>query len=255
MLVGSLSLAGFPFLSGYYSKDLILEFANVKITIFHHFVFWFITTSTFFTSFYSFRLIFLVFITKTNVPFNIFFKVREVSFFVAVPLMGLTFLSIFSGYLLSDLFLGFGSEFFLDVFPSLKTEGTLEAEFLPFYLKLLPSFLSFLGYIVGMNYDLIFFNKFAKKVILSRNINCAFYVDSFYNRGVVLPFCKFALVFCFRLIDKYFLELCGPKGFFTVLKALFFSTTPVVGGRVDRMLALTLYFMVVFFIFMWFGFI
>jgi hypothetical protein len=70
-----------------------------------------------------------------------------------------------------------------------------------------------------------------------------------------LPVCKFALIFCFRLIDKYFLELCGPKGLFYILKTLVFSGTPIVGGRIDRMLFLTLYFMVVIFIFVWFGFI
>src|SRR6185312_17179089 len=39
MLIGSLSLAGFPFLSGYYSKDLILEFIGTKFVVSHFFIF------------------------------------------------------------------------------------------------------------------------------------------------------------------------------------------------------------------------
>ena len=55
MLVGSLSLAGFPFLTGFYSKDLILEIASVNYTVQGRFVYFLGTVSAFFTAFYSIR--------------------------------------------------------------------------------------------------------------------------------------------------------------------------------------------------------
>ena len=61
ILIGSLALMGFPFLSGYYSKDVILEVAYAKFTVTGHFAFWLGSLSAFFTSFYSMRLLFLTF--------------------------------------------------------------------------------------------------------------------------------------------------------------------------------------------------
>jgi NADH:ubiquinone oxidoreductase subunit 5 (subunit L)/multisubunit Na+/H+ antiporter MnhA subunit len=193
--------------------------------------------------------LFLVFITKTNVPFNVFYRIREMRPLVAFPLTILTFLSIFSGYVLCDAFLGLSSEFFSDVLPNTKVKNSLESEHLSFFTKMLPTYLGILGYFLGINYDVVFLRRSVYTVVLSKDLNCALYADSIFNRGVVLPLCKVALIFCFRLIDKYILELCGPSGFFQNLKVLFFSTTPVVGGRADRLVALTLYLIVVFLIF------
>ena len=58
MFIGSLSLMGFPFLTGFYSKDAILELAYAKYTISGHFAHWFGCISAFFTAFYSFRLVY-----------------------------------------------------------------------------------------------------------------------------------------------------------------------------------------------------
>ncbi|KAG7528117.1 NADH:quinone oxidoreductase/Mrp antiporter membrane subunit (mitochondrion) [Arabidopsis suecica] len=66
MLIGSLSLIGFPFLTGFYSKDVILELAYTKYTISGNFAFWLGSISVLFTSYYSFRLLFLTFLVPTN---------------------------------------------------------------------------------------------------------------------------------------------------------------------------------------------
>jgi NADH-ubiquinone oxidoreductase chain 5 len=66
MLIGSLSLAGFPFLSGFYSKDVILELVFIKYTINSTFAYWLGTVTALFTAIYSFRLIYLVFLNNTN---------------------------------------------------------------------------------------------------------------------------------------------------------------------------------------------
>ncbi|CAA7395985.1 unnamed protein product [Spirodela intermedia] len=66
MLMGSLSLIRSPFLTGFYSKDVILEPAYTKYTISRNFAFWLRSVSVLFTSYYSFRLLFLTFLVPTN---------------------------------------------------------------------------------------------------------------------------------------------------------------------------------------------
>jgi NADH-ubiquinone oxidoreductase chain 5 len=61
MFIGSLSLMGFPFLTGFYSKDVILELTYSKYTIYSNFSYWLGLISAFFTSYYSFRLLYLTF--------------------------------------------------------------------------------------------------------------------------------------------------------------------------------------------------
>jgi NADH-ubiquinone oxidoreductase chain 5 len=66
ILIGSLALVGFPFLTGFYSKDAILEVAIAKHTPAGNFAHFLGCSAAFCTSFYSFRLVFLTFINRTN---------------------------------------------------------------------------------------------------------------------------------------------------------------------------------------------
>jgi len=67
VLIGTLSLIGFPFLSGFYSKDLILELALFSDYYSYSGVaYLFGTVAVFFTSLYSFRLIYLTFFVRPN---------------------------------------------------------------------------------------------------------------------------------------------------------------------------------------------
>ena len=64
-VIGSLALVGFPFLSGFYSKDCILEIAYSSWSSQGIFTFILGTLSAFFTAFYSYRLLLLTFFCKT----------------------------------------------------------------------------------------------------------------------------------------------------------------------------------------------
>lgn len=66
IFIGSLSLIGFPFLTGFYSKDVILELAYASCTVHGHFAHWLGTMAAFFTAFYSFRLLYLTFLGEPN---------------------------------------------------------------------------------------------------------------------------------------------------------------------------------------------
>jgi len=61
MFIGSLALMGFPFLTGFYSKDAILELAFGTFTVSSHFAYWLGTVAACFTAFYSMRLLWLTF--------------------------------------------------------------------------------------------------------------------------------------------------------------------------------------------------
>lgn len=75
VLIGSLSLMGFPYLTGFYSKDLILELMFEKYYIV--FAYWLGSFSVLLTAFYSIRLLYLTFITNTNSKKRVFIKAHE----------------------------------------------------------------------------------------------------------------------------------------------------------------------------------
>ena len=89
---------GFPFLTGFYSKDVIIEVAYAKYSVSGHFAHWFGCISAFFTAFYSFRLVYLTFLSRPNGQKNIIGGAHEVPLSMGVPLIVLSFGSIFWGY-------------------------------------------------------------------------------------------------------------------------------------------------------------
>ena len=99
MLIGSLSLMGIPFLSGFYSKDLILLAVHEKVGYMSELIYWFLNIGVIVTAFYSTRLMLLVFHgrprfnTKELVP-------KESPAVVWFPLLLLAIPSIFLGGLL-----------------------------------------------------------------------------------------------------------------------------------------------------------
>jgi NADH-ubiquinone oxidoreductase chain 5 len=108
ILVGSLALMGFPYLTGFYSKDILLELSFGTYHFTGLYAYWLGTFSAFFTSFYSIRLIYLTFIRKNNNSKNVIIHVHESSYVMLIPLIILFFGSIFVGFIFKDLFLGLG---------------------------------------------------------------------------------------------------------------------------------------------------
>jgi NADH-ubiquinone oxidoreductase chain 5 len=111
MLIGSLALMGFPFLTGFYSKDVILELSYGSFTLEGRFVHTLGSLAAFFTAYYSTRLLALTFLRPTNSSRVIFEHVHESPFRMAFPLFILSFCSIFIGYLSRDMFIGMGTDF------------------------------------------------------------------------------------------------------------------------------------------------
>ena len=66
MIIGTLALTGFPFLSGFYSKDAIIEFAYLKRKYTGYYAAGIGIFTAFLTSIYSWRLIFKTFHGEYN---------------------------------------------------------------------------------------------------------------------------------------------------------------------------------------------
>jgi len=152
-LVGSLSLMGVPFLSGFYSKDLIIEFAYSTYTLSGHFAYWLGTFTAFLTTFYSFRLIFIVFFGPCNViNKTVFNNIHELPLGMAIPLAILCFGSIFSGFFFKDLMVGITSFSFYEHSVVVLRQNTsgLDSEFIPLFYKLIPTFFSIIGFCLAL---------------------------------------------------------------------------------------------------------
>ena len=104
ILIGSLSLMGVPFLTGFYSKDFILESSFASYMISGHFAFWLGSISAALTSFYSIRLVYLTFYAKPNGYRVVYSHLHDAPIAMAFPLMVLAIASIFLGYIGRDLF-------------------------------------------------------------------------------------------------------------------------------------------------------
>lgn len=227
ILIGSLSLMGIPYLTGYYSKDIILELAYAHYTIHGSFAYWLGTVSAFFTSFYSFRLIYLTFYGETNSYKQVIQRAHDAPFIMALPLLVLVVGSIFVGYILKDMFIGLGTDFWGNALLVLPTNVTvLESEFLPAIIKLIPVLFSITGASIAL-----FIYTYMKSVIyefvhsnLGRTIykywNKKWYFDMFYNEFIVKSLLYVGYHITFKLLDRGFIEIIGPTGISQVIRNL-----------------------------------
>lgn len=95
ILIGSLALVGFPFLTGFYSKDAILEVAVSKHTVVGHFAHFLGCFAAFCTSYYSFRLIYMTFINYTATYKRYVDNFHEGPVLMVFPLLFLSLGAIF----------------------------------------------------------------------------------------------------------------------------------------------------------------
>ena len=143
VLIGTIALQGWPFLSGFYSKDAILELASIYWSPFSKYSFWLATLSVSLTIWYSTRALNLVFFEKTRGYKAVFLGVHEMNKNMAIAIIALCIPSFCSGYLLKDIFLGLGSDILSStIFVNPKNNIFPEAEFLPWTWKYLPFFYS-----------------------------------------------------------------------------------------------------------------
>jgi len=230
MLIGSLSLMGFPFLTGFYSKDVILEVAFASYSVSGTFAHWLGCISAFFTSFYSFRLIYNTFIKDTNIPRSVFEHVHDAPLAIGLPLFILSYASIFVGYLTRDMMIGLGTNFWNNslAISIYGTNSLLDAEFLPYYIKLVPVIFSIFGALLALylyHFCPFFLYYFTFKIRpLYIFLSKKWFFDKVYNDYLVPSILGFGYSVTFKLLDKGLIEYLGPLGlanFFTRIATSF----------------------------------
>lgn len=163
-VVGSLSLMAAPFLSGFYSKDLILELAYGSYSFSGIYAYTLGTLAAGMTAFYSFRLISMVFFSLPNSSKSSYLNVHESNTKVIIPLFVLALFSIFFGFLLADSMVGVGSDFFGNsLFIHPNNISIIEAENIPVLIKNLPAIVTLLGASLSIylyNYNIEIVNKY-----------------------------------------------------------------------------------------------
>jgi NADH-ubiquinone oxidoreductase chain 5 len=220
MLIASLSLVAFPFMTGFYSKDFILESAYGQFYFSGTVVYFIATIGAMFTTLYSVKVLYLTFLTNPNGPIVNYKHAHEGDIFMSLPLIILAIFSIFFGYITKDIFIGLGSGFFADnsIFIHPTHEIMLDTEFaVPTLFKLLP-----LVFTISLSILAIIFSEFIPKVLISFKLsrlgynifgffNQRFLIELFYNKyitGLVLKLGGQTT----KILDKGSVELLGPFG-------------------------------------------
>lgn len=102
MFLASLALIGFPFFSGFYSKDSIIESIHHSQIYGADIAYWAVLLSVFVTALYSFRMFFLVFHTKPRMDHHTQEHLKEAPAVVWIPLVLLAIPSVVIGYVFAQ---------------------------------------------------------------------------------------------------------------------------------------------------------
>ena len=226
MLIGTLALTGFPFLSGYYSKDAIIEFAYFRNTSIGNYAMVVGIITAFFTSIYSWRLFLKTFhgtYNNTNIPIE---KTHESPAIMLVPLIILSLGAIFAGYLFKDLLIGHHSlDFWKESIFFIKEIKHL---YLPLWLLIITPILVTLA--IPVSYYL-----YIKKINILQGVKKVneplynfllnkWYFDELYNFLFIKPSKSLGLFF-WKKGDQNIIDRFGPDGFSKAIK--YFSNKAV----------------------------
>lgn len=218
-LLGSLSLVGWPFLAGYYSKDAILELSWATPGAIGNYAHFILMTVAALTCAYSFRVLYAAFGTETNA------RRKEnsapgVPYTMAFPLRLLAAGSIFAGYLISDALIGWGTPAWQQsVINSPQTLFSVESHMIPVWAAWLPFMTVFVGMLLALSYTWPLpycVQGWTRAVYLFLQARWQF--DFVFNQQIRAPVMHLATQ-TWALLDKGILELLGPRGMTTLMNS------------------------------------
>jgi NADH-ubiquinone oxidoreductase chain 5 len=212
-------------MTGFYSKDFILESAYGQ----YHFssidVYVIAVIGAIFTTLYSVKVIYLTFLTNPNGPVNYYRNAHESDIFISLPLVVLAIFSIYFGYITRDIFIGLGSGFFVDnsIFIHPVHEIMIDTEFgVPTIFKLIPFILT-----VSFSALAIIYSEFMPNIISNFKLsNLGYYIYGFFNQRFLVEFFYNKYIVnsvleiggqTTKVLDKGSVESVGPYGFGVIL--------------------------------------
>ena len=222
MVIGTLALTGFPFLSGFYSKDAIIEFAYLSGSATGYFAAGIGIFTAFLTSIYSWRLLFKTFHGNYNNKSIDRSSMHESPLIMTIPLIILAIGAIFSGILFKDLFIGVESSenFWKD---SIFFLEPLSNDHPPLWFIVFTPILVILS-IPTAYYFFIINKKFTNEIVkgnlpLYDFLKNKWYFDEIYEYLFVRPSKKIGLYF-WKKIDLRFIDRFGPDGISSLIKII-----------------------------------
>ena len=212
MWIGSLAIIGFPYFSGYYSKESILENAYYSSSSMATFAYTVGILTALLTAFYSWRLLFMTFHGQSRSDTKTFDHAHESPLVMTLPLLLLAFGSIFAGLLFSNFYIGkmqysfWGNSIILQ-------EG--KHHYLPFIQTLIVKSSVAIGVMLAA---LIYFYKKHLSKNLAHNLYPLYsislnkwYVDELYHSIFIRPYFYLANLF-WKKGDEKIIDGCGPNG-------------------------------------------
>ena len=221
MLIGTLALTGFPFLSGFYSKDAIIEFAYLKNSSLGNYAVSIGIFTAFLTSIYSWRLFFKTFHGSYNnkkIPID---KTHESPLVMLLPLMLLSIGAIFSGYFFKNIFIGSSNNDFWQL--SIFFLNEIKYEAIPLWFLLTTPILVLIA--IPISFYLYIINPKTLEDFKNTNIPLynfllnKWYIDKLYEKVFVVSAKKIGSFFWKKgdigIIDKF-----GPDGISKLVKII-----------------------------------
>ncbi len=220
MIIGTLALTGFPFLSGFYSKDAIIEFAYLRGNTTGYYAAGIGIFTAFLTSIYSWRLIFKTFHGEYNNKEIKIDETHESPIVMLIPLVLLSIGAIFAGFLFKELFIGYEglNNFWRDSIFFLKP---LSTDHPPLWFLLLTPTLVILS--IPLAYYLFLKNRNLPERLASINkplyqfLLNKWYFDELYDVLFVKPSKKLGL-FLWKFFDLKIIDGFGPDGIASMIK-------------------------------------
>ena len=220
MIIGTLALTGFPFLSGFYSKDAIIEYAYLRGNTAGYYAVVVGIFTALLTSIYSWRLIFKTFHGTYNNKKLKINTMHESPFVMLTPLIILAIGAIFAGYFFKELFIGHSSSnyFWTD---SIKFLLPLSLDHPPLWIIYITPIIVILS--IPLSYYLFVKNKNITNWLANENqplynfLLNKWYFDELYDFLFVKPFKKIGIFF-WKNVDIKIIDKFGPDGISNLIK-------------------------------------
>ena len=219
MIIGTLALTGFPLLSGFYSKDAIIEFAFIRATPIGYLAASVGVITALLTAIYSWRLIFKTFHGKYNNKNLLLSEIHDSGIFIIFPLVILSIGSICTGFLFKDFLIG---ENYADFWKnSILLLQSFDHDQLPSWLIFSTPSLVVLAipltyYLFIKNIKILENIKLKNKTLYNFLLN-KWYFDEIYNFIFVKP-SKTIGSFFWKVGDIKTIDRFGPDGIAKIIK-------------------------------------